>query len=134
MTKGQPKLLWQHDGIKVKFASPILHEGLLYVCDDAGKLYCFEADKGGEPLWSFEYGKNTKGSPVWADGKIYVSEVDSKFHILKPGKNGCKAWRNSSTSLKRRSRSRARPRSTTWSTSSGTSGRTPRPPGLWAWP
>jgi outer membrane protein assembly factor BamB len=80
---GHPKLVWNYDGIKVKFAAPILHDGLLYVCDDAGKMYCFEADKGGEPLWMYEYGKNTKGSPAWADGKFFVSEVDSKFHILK---------------------------------------------------
>lgn len=86
---GAPKLLWKHDGVKVKFASPVLHEGLLYVCDEAGKLYCFDADKGGEPLWEFAYGKNTKGSPVLADGKIYISEVDSKFHILKPSREGC---------------------------------------------
>jgi outer membrane protein assembly factor BamB len=90
VVNGAPKLVWQHDGVKVKFAAPILHEGLLYVCDDAGKLYCFDAEKGGEPLWSFSYGRNTKGSPVWADGKIYVSEVDSKFHILKPSREGCK--------------------------------------------
>ena len=91
VTKGKPKLVWKYDGVKVKFASPILHEGLLYVCDAAGKLYCFDADKGGDgELWSFRYGRNTKGSPVLADGKIYISEVDSKFHILKPGKDGCK--------------------------------------------
>lgn len=90
MEKGAPKLTWQYDGIKVKFASPILHEGLLYVCDDAGKLFCMDAEKGGEPLWSFAYGRNTKGSPVWADGKIYVSEVDSRFHILQPSREGCK--------------------------------------------
>src|SRR5262245_13371782 len=89
VVKGAPKLVWQHDGIKCKFAAPILHEGLLYVCDDAGKLYCIEAATGGEPLWTFAYGRNTKGSPVWADGKIYVSEVDSKFHILKPSREGC---------------------------------------------
>jgi outer membrane protein assembly factor BamB len=80
---GHPKLLWQHDGVKVKFASPILHEGLLYVCDEAGKLSGFDADKGGEPLWAYQYGTNTKGSPVWADGKIYIAEVDRQFHILK---------------------------------------------------
>ncbi len=83
VTDGKPKELWRHDGIKVKFASPILHDGLLYVCDDAGKLYCLDAEKGGDPLWVYVYGKNTKGSPVLADGKFYVSEVDSKFHILK---------------------------------------------------
>jgi outer membrane protein assembly factor BamB len=87
---GEAKVLWKHDGVKVKFAAPILHEGLLYVCDDLGKLYCFNADKGGEPLWSFEYGSNTKGSPVWADGKIYLGDVDSKFKILQPAKDECK--------------------------------------------
>lgn len=90
---GKPKEVWRHDGVKVKFASPVLHEGLLYVCDDAGKLYCFDAEKGpqgGEELWAFRYGRATKGSPVWADGKLYISEVDGKFHILKPSKDGCK--------------------------------------------
>ncbi len=90
VSDGKPKLLWQHDGVKVKFASPLLHEGLLYVCDDLGKLYCFDADKGGEPLWDFQYGVNTKGSPLWADGKIYISEVDKKFHILEANRAGCK--------------------------------------------
>ena len=88
--EGKPKLLWQYDGVKAKFAAPILHEGLLYVCDAAARLYCFDAEKGGAPLWNFQYGANTKGSPTWADGKIYVSEVDSKFHILVPSRAGCK--------------------------------------------
>ncbi|MGL4555631.1 MAG: PQQ-binding-like beta-propeller repeat protein [Gemmataceae bacterium] len=86
---GKPTELWRYDGVKVKFASPVLHEGLLYVCDEAGKLFCFDADKGGAPLWEFAYGVSTKGSPIWADGKIYISEVDSLFHILKPTKEGC---------------------------------------------
>jgi outer membrane protein assembly factor BamB len=89
MVKGEPKLVWKHDGVKVKFTAPILHDGLLYVCDDGGKLFCFDAEKGGEAFWEFEYGRATKGSPVWADGKIYISEVDSKFHILKPSRKGC---------------------------------------------
>jgi outer membrane protein assembly factor BamB len=88
--KGTPTLVWKHDGVKVKFASPILHEGRLYVCDDAGKLFCFDAEKGGEPIWEFAYGRNTKGSPIWADGKIYVSDLDGAFNILKPGEDDCK--------------------------------------------
>jgi outer membrane protein assembly factor BamB len=88
VSKGEPKLLWQVDGIKVKFTAPILHEGRLYVCDDAANLYCLDA-RSSKQLWQFNYGKNTKGDPVWADGKIYVSEVDSKFHILKPSDDGC---------------------------------------------
>jgi outer membrane protein assembly factor BamB len=88
VTKGAPKLLWQVDGIKDKFASPVLHAGRLYVADVGATLYCLDADTG-KQLWDFGYGSNCKGSPLWADGKIYVSEVDSRFHILKPGKASC---------------------------------------------
>jgi outer membrane protein assembly factor BamB len=88
VVEGKPKLVWQVDGIKAKFAAPILLEGRLYVCDDAANLFCLAADTGKE-IWQFSYGSNTKGSPTWADGKIYVSEVDSKFHILKPGDTEC---------------------------------------------
>jgi outer membrane protein assembly factor BamB len=86
--KGKPKLVWKVDGIKVKFASPILHEDRLYVCDEIGRLYCLDA-KDGKQIWDFKYGANTKGSPVWADDKIYVTEVDGRFHILEPGKDEC---------------------------------------------
>jgi len=88
VTKGEPKLIWSVDGIKAKYASPIIHDGLFYVCNDAGKLFCLDANTG-DLKWDFKYGRNTKGSPVLADGKIYVAEVDSKFHILKPSKEGC---------------------------------------------
>ena len=86
--KKQPKLIWKVDGLKAKFASPIIHEGLLYICDEIGKLYCLDA-KDGKQLWDYQYGKNTKGSPVWAEGKIYIPEVNSKFHILKVDTKGC---------------------------------------------
>jgi outer membrane protein assembly factor BamB len=86
---GQPKLVWQVDGIKAKFGSPILHEGRLYIPNETARLYCLDA-MSGDTLWNQTYGRQTKGSPVWADGKIYVGEVDSKFHILKPGENGCR--------------------------------------------
>src|SRR5262249_35550566 len=90
---GKPKLVWQVDGIKAKFAAPVLHEGRLYIPNEAGVLFCLDADTGKE-LWTYEYGKNTKGSPVWADGKIYITEVDSRFHILKPGDKGCEELAN----------------------------------------
>jgi outer membrane protein assembly factor BamB len=88
---GKPKLLWKRDAIAVKFTTPILHEGRLYVCDDLAKLYCLDAATG-KPLWRrpFSYGRNAMCSPVWADGKIYVADKNAKFHILEPGKDKCK--------------------------------------------
>jgi outer membrane protein assembly factor BamB len=85
---GKPKLVWKVDGIKVKYASPLLHDGRLYVCNITGELFCLDT-KDGKELWSHQYGNNTRGSPVWADGKIYIPELDSQFHILKPKADGC---------------------------------------------
>jgi outer membrane protein assembly factor BamB len=89
VTNGQPKLVWKVDGIRDKFTSPVLHDGLLYVTDDLANLFCLDA-KTGHLNWKYTYGKNSKGSPVLADGKFYVAEVNSWFHILKPEKDGCK--------------------------------------------
>ncbi len=87
---GAPALVWQKDGIKARYASPILdtQASRLYVPDDQGQLYCFEA-KSGKQLWKFRYGRNARGSPVLADGKIYVGDVFSKFSILQPGDKKC---------------------------------------------
>lgn len=88
VTEKKPKLVWEVNGIRARYASPALHEGRLYICDDLGRLYCLDA-KTGKRSWSFRYGRNTKGSPVVADGKIYIGEVDSRFLILKPEDRRC---------------------------------------------
>jgi hypothetical protein len=85
---GKPALVWEKPGIKVRYSSPAIHDGRLYVCDESAKLHCFDAASG-KSLWSFKYGRNAKGAPVWADGKIYVAEVNGRFHILKPGDKRC---------------------------------------------
>ena len=87
---GEPKLVWKRDGVKARYASPILdpQSGRLYVPDELAKLYCLDA-KTGKQLWKLSYGRNARGSPVLADGKIYVGEVGSRFYILKPGDKKC---------------------------------------------
>jgi outer membrane protein assembly factor BamB len=85
---GEPKLVWKVDGIRVKYASPLLHAGKLYVCTEVGQMFCLDT-KDGKELWNYQYGRNTRGSPVWADGRIYIPELDSRFHVLKPEADGC---------------------------------------------
>jgi outer membrane protein assembly factor BamB len=87
---GSPKLVWKVDGIKARYASPIFHEGRLYMPDDGGRLYCLDG-KTGDQLWKFNYGSSeVRGSPVMGDGKIYVGESGSNFHILAPGPKKCR--------------------------------------------
>jgi len=85
---GKPALVWERDGIKARYASPIFYDDWLYVPDEVGRLHCLDA-KTGQTLWKYAYGRSTRGSPVLADGKIYVGEVASRFYILKPGAKRC---------------------------------------------
>jgi outer membrane protein assembly factor BamB len=85
---GQAKLVWKKDGVKARYASPIIHAGRLYMPDDTANLYCMNGATG-KILWKYHYGRDARGSPVLADGKIYVGEVNSVFHILKPGPKKC---------------------------------------------
>jgi outer membrane protein assembly factor BamB len=91
IVKGAPELVWQKDGVKVRYCSPIVNAGRLYIADEIGKLYCFDA-KDGKPIWKkgYHYSRGSQGSPVLADGKIYVSETASKFYILEPDDKECK--------------------------------------------
>jgi outer membrane protein assembly factor BamB len=86
---GQPAVVWKREGILAGYASPIVHEGRLFIPDNSAKLYCLDA-KTGETLWEHKYGTVAKGSPVWCDGKIYVAEVSGRFHVLQPGDKDCK--------------------------------------------
>jgi outer membrane protein assembly factor BamB len=81
---GKPELVWKVDGLTIKYASPLIHEGRLYVCDDSGRMFCLDAGTGKE-IWKYKYGRSAVASPVLADGKIYVGEVGARFHILKLG-------------------------------------------------
>ena len=74
--------IWRQDGVAAGYASPLLHDGRLYVMANSGVLRCFDAHDGKE-YWQFTVGRVGKGSPVWGDGKIYVPVVDSKFAILR---------------------------------------------------
>ena len=40
---GKPKLVWQKDGIKAKYTTPLVHDGRVYIGDDVAKLWCFDA-------------------------------------------------------------------------------------------
>lgn len=79
--------LWRVDQLTAGFSSPLLHEGLLYVTDNAANLHAYDAKTGAE-LWSYNLGTVGKASPVWADGKIFANETNGKVHILKPSREG----------------------------------------------
>jgi outer membrane protein assembly factor BamB len=79
--------IWRNDELVATFASPLYHDGLLYVVDNSAGLAALDAATG-KMLWRHKLGTIGKASPVWADGKLYVAEVNGRFAILKPSRGG----------------------------------------------
>jgi outer membrane protein assembly factor BamB len=78
----QPKVVWKvTNGRRYGLASAALHDGRLYVPDDSGELFCFNA-KTGKQLWTFRYGSEVRGAPLIADGKLYIFDVKGRMVIL----------------------------------------------------
>ncbi len=62
-----------------------IHDGLLYVADLSGFVYCWDALTG-EEYWKYDAFAAIWGSPYYADGKVYIGDEDGDVAILKAGK------------------------------------------------
>jgi outer membrane protein assembly factor BamB len=82
VTDGKPKQLWMAEGFQAGYASPVIHDGILYAVDNTTNMVAFDV-KNGEELWREKLGIAQRASPVIGDGKLYVSDVDGQFHIYK---------------------------------------------------
>jgi outer membrane protein assembly factor BamB len=88
-----PKVVWEtkrialpsggsRQGVRFGLSSPALADGVLYLPDDAGELYAFNA-KDGKCLWTHKFGTVSRGAPLVVDGKLYVFDVNAKLTALK---------------------------------------------------
>ncbi|MBY0456288.1 MAG: PQQ-binding-like beta-propeller repeat protein, partial [Gemmataceae bacterium] len=77
-----PKLVWEFkDGKRFGLSSPALADGVLYVPEDGGDLYAFDA-KDAKLLWKYRYATEVRGAPLVADNKIYIFDVKGRLNII----------------------------------------------------
>jgi outer membrane protein assembly factor BamB len=83
---GKPKVVWDNKNLARRFglASPALADGKLYIPEDGGELYCFEA-KTGKSLWKYKYGTVARGAPLVCNGYLYIFDVLGKLSVIKLG-------------------------------------------------
>src|SRR5204863_2608712 len=63
---GDPKYLFGPT-----ISSAAVHDGLVYIPEEAGILFCFDAATGKE-VWKHDLQGGVWGAPLVADGKVYV--------------------------------------------------------------
>lgn len=77
--------LWRVDDLDGGYASPLFHDGHIYMPDNSANLWVIEA-KTGKVAWKLELGTVGKGSPVAIGGLLYVTEVNGHVVIVDPKK------------------------------------------------
>jgi outer membrane protein assembly factor BamB len=67
--------------------SPLVHDGLVYLCSEKGLLTCLEA-KTGKVIYGPErtHGYNHRANPVLAGGNLYLTARDGFVSVVKIGK------------------------------------------------
>ena len=79
------KAVWTFKGIERSISSCAVKDGLVYVSDYTGRLFCLDA-KTGEEYWKFDTKGHIWASPMLADGKIYLGNEEGELFILAEGK------------------------------------------------
>ncbi len=66
--------------------TPLIHEGLVYLCRENGNLLCLDAKTGEEIYYETTHRQRHRASPVYADGKVFCTARDGVTHVIKAGR------------------------------------------------
>jgi outer membrane protein assembly factor BamB len=78
------KLVWSHREISSDVPTPVADAGMLFVCNDKGRVACLEIATG-KILWTVETSKNRNafsGSPILVGKYLYASREDGTVFVF----------------------------------------------------
>ncbi len=80
-------VVWHRGGedFNRTMSTAAIHDGLVYISDLSGFLYCLDAETG-QHYWTYDTFAAIWGSPFVADGKVYLGDEDGDVVVLKTGK------------------------------------------------
>jgi outer membrane protein assembly factor BamB len=85
ITAGSEFEQWRRAKGTPDVSSPLIHDGLVYLCGEQGMLTCLDAKTGTPHYQERLHSGRYRGSPVYADGKIYLTCRDGTFTVVKAG-------------------------------------------------
>jgi outer membrane protein assembly factor BamB len=85
ITAGSSFEQWRKPLITPDVPSPLVHDGLVYLCREMGMLVCMDAKTGKEFYQERLHAARYRASPVYADGKVFCTSRDGWFSVVKAG-------------------------------------------------
>jgi outer membrane protein assembly factor BamB len=85
ITAGSAYEQWRRPNNTPDVPSPLVHDGLVYLCRENGILICMDAKTGKEHYQERLHPRRYRASPVYADGKIYCTARDGTVTVVKAG-------------------------------------------------
>lgn len=76
---------WTREHNTPDVPSPLVVDGVLYLCREDGTLICLDAKTGEEFYTKRTHADRHRASPVYADGRIYLTARDGTVTVIKPG-------------------------------------------------
>lgn len=84
--KGGAGELWRMDRGTTDVTSPLLYDGLLYLCKENGTVLCLDALTGEQLYQERFHGQTYRGSPVAVKGRVLFTARDGTFTLLRAGR------------------------------------------------
>ncbi len=86
ITDSESHLVWKRDRDTPDVPSPLIVDGLVYLCRESGNLICMDATTGEEYYNNRTHVQRHRASPVYADGKLYLTARDGTISVVAAGK------------------------------------------------
>jgi outer membrane protein assembly factor BamB len=86
VTENDAAFHWKRARDTPDVPSPLIVDGLVYLCRENGNLICMDAKTGEEYYNERTTPDRHRASPVYADGKIYLSARNGIVTVVKAGK------------------------------------------------
>jgi outer membrane protein assembly factor BamB len=87
VTEDESAAKWVMDRGTPDVPSPLILDGLVYLCRENGNLICLDAETGEQVYEQRTKSERHRASPVYADGHIYLTSRDSgTITVVKAGR------------------------------------------------
>ncbi|MFP6900635.1 MAG: PQQ-binding-like beta-propeller repeat protein [Opitutales bacterium] len=84
--KGGAGELWRIDKGTTDVTSPLVYQGIVYLCRENGTVLCLDALTGEQLYQERFHGQTYRGSPVAMNGRVLFTARDGTFTVLKAGR------------------------------------------------